>query len=114
MAIEAELADGRILEFPDGTDPAVIQSTVKRMIAGGSAPAPAATPTASEPTDTSTGMDTGASTSLGSFNSAFCIFKYNTFIRFYAHFFGCIQKYFRMRFWIFDFISADDCLKIVL
>lgn len=42
MAIEAELADGRILEFPDGTDPAVIQSTVKKMIAGGSAPAPTA------------------------------------------------------------------------
>lgn len=40
MAIEAQLADGRILEFPDGTDPAVIQSTVKRMIAGGQ-PAPA-------------------------------------------------------------------------
>ena len=30
--IEAELADGRILEFPDGTDPAVIQSTVKKLI----------------------------------------------------------------------------------
>jgi hypothetical protein len=34
MAIEAELADGRILEFPDGTDPLVIQATIKRMIAG--------------------------------------------------------------------------------
>lgn len=33
MAIEAQLADGRILEFPDGTDQAVIQSTVKRLIA---------------------------------------------------------------------------------
>lgn len=32
MTIQAELADGRVLEFPDGTDPAVIQSTVKRMI----------------------------------------------------------------------------------
>lgn len=30
--ITAELADGRKLEFPDGTDPAVIQSTVKRII----------------------------------------------------------------------------------
>lgn len=30
--MRAELADGRILEFPDGTDPAVIQSTVKRML----------------------------------------------------------------------------------
>ena len=42
MAIEAELADGRILEFPDGTAPEVIQRTVKSLIAGGqkeSAPA---------------------------------------------------------------------------
>ena len=41
MAIEAELADGRILEFPNGTDPAVIQSTVKRIMGVGSAPAAA-------------------------------------------------------------------------
>jgi len=45
MAIEAQLADGRILEFPDGTDQAVIQSTVKRLIAESApkkaAPAPA-------------------------------------------------------------------------
>jgi hypothetical protein len=40
MAIEAELADGRILEFPDGTDPLVIQATIKRMIAGGKAAQP--------------------------------------------------------------------------
>ncbi len=32
MTIQAQLADGRVLEFPDGTDPQVIQSTVKRMI----------------------------------------------------------------------------------
>jgi hypothetical protein len=32
MSIEAELADGRILEFPDGTDPAVVQATVKRVL----------------------------------------------------------------------------------
>lgn len=32
MAIQAQMADGRILEFPDGTDPSVIQSTVKRLI----------------------------------------------------------------------------------
>lgn len=32
MPIEAELPDGRILEFPDGTDPSVIQSTVKRIL----------------------------------------------------------------------------------
>lgn len=30
--IEAELPDGRVLEFPDGTDPTVIQSTVKKML----------------------------------------------------------------------------------
>lgn len=32
MTITANLADGRVLNFPDGTDPAVIQSTVKRLI----------------------------------------------------------------------------------
>ncbi len=32
MTITANLADGRVLNFPDGTDPAVIQATVKRMI----------------------------------------------------------------------------------
>lgn len=31
--MEAELPDGRVLEFPDGTDPAVIQRTVKQMLA---------------------------------------------------------------------------------
>ncbi|MEE9459618.1 MAG: hypothetical protein V3V84_07645 [Candidatus Bathyarchaeia archaeon] len=30
--IQAELADGRILEFPDGTDPAVIQAAVKQIL----------------------------------------------------------------------------------
>jgi hypothetical protein len=30
MTIEVELVDGRILEFPDGTSPAVIQSTAKK------------------------------------------------------------------------------------
>lgn len=41
--IEAELADGTIMEFPEGTDPAVIQNTVKRMIGGqsGANPQPA-------------------------------------------------------------------------
>ena len=38
MTIRAELADGRVLEFPDGTDPAVIQATVKRIVGGSSAP----------------------------------------------------------------------------
>lgn len=32
--MRAELADGRVLEFPDGTDPAVVQATVKKVIAG--------------------------------------------------------------------------------
>lgn len=30
--MQAQLEDGRILEFPDGTDPAVIQSTVKKLL----------------------------------------------------------------------------------
>ena len=33
MTIQAQLADGRVLEFPDGTDPNVIQATVKKMLA---------------------------------------------------------------------------------
>lgn len=32
--IEARLADGRVLRFPDGTDPSVIQSTVKKQLGG--------------------------------------------------------------------------------
>jgi hypothetical protein len=40
MTIRAELADGRVLEFPDGTDPSVIQSTVKSMIAAEPKPQP--------------------------------------------------------------------------
>lgn len=40
MAIQAQLADGRVLEFPDGTDPTVIQATVKRVIGGGTSIAP--------------------------------------------------------------------------
>lgn len=36
----AELSDGRELEFPDGTDPAVVQSTVKRVLGAGSETAP--------------------------------------------------------------------------
>ena len=38
MAIEAQLADGRILEFPDGTDPSIIQATVKRIVAQSAPP----------------------------------------------------------------------------
>lgn len=33
MAMYAELHDGRRLEFPDGTDPSVIQGTVKKVLA---------------------------------------------------------------------------------
>lgn len=33
MTMRAELHDGRVLEFPDGTDPSVIQTTVKKMLA---------------------------------------------------------------------------------
>jgi len=46
MTIQAELADGTILEFPDGTDPAVIQKTVKSVMAQnqGLRPEQAATP----------------------------------------------------------------------
>lgn len=36
--IEAELADGTILEFPDGTDPSIIQQRVKSMLAQQQAP----------------------------------------------------------------------------
>lgn len=41
MAIEAELADGRVLEFPDGTDPGVIQATVKKVMGASTTPPPA-------------------------------------------------------------------------
>lgn len=37
MSVYAELADGRKLEFPDGTDSAVIQATVKKVV-GAAAP----------------------------------------------------------------------------
>lgn len=33
MSMTAQLADGRTLSFPDGTDPAVIQATVKKVLA---------------------------------------------------------------------------------
>lgn len=47
MAITAELHDGTRLEFPDGTDPAVIQQTVKKVLASRE-PASAPAPTAAE------------------------------------------------------------------
>ena len=39
MSVTAELSDGRRLEFPDGTDPAVVQATVKKIVTG-AAPTP--------------------------------------------------------------------------
>jgi hypothetical protein len=33
MAIQARLADGRVLNFPDGTDPEVINRTVRSLLA---------------------------------------------------------------------------------
>ena len=38
MTIEAELADGRVLEFPDGTRPEIIQATVKKLLTTQGAP----------------------------------------------------------------------------
>jgi hypothetical protein len=38
MTIEAQLADGRVLQFPDGTDPAVVQRTVKAVLGQSAAP----------------------------------------------------------------------------
>jgi hypothetical protein len=37
VTVTAELADGRHLEFPDGTDPGVVQATVKRLLGAGQA-----------------------------------------------------------------------------
>ena len=54
MAIEAKLADGRVLRFPDGTNPDVIDSTVQNLLAE-SRPAPA--PKAAKP---EAGYDFGA------------------------------------------------------
>lgn len=44
--MEAELADGTILEFPDGTDPLVIQDTVKKMLGATQQPTTPVQPTA--------------------------------------------------------------------
>jgi hypothetical protein len=46
--IYAELADGRKLEFPDGTDPSVVQSTVKKVLGVNTSNAPDQ-PTALQP-----------------------------------------------------------------
>lgn len=57
MSIRAELSDGRVLEFPDGTDPQVIQATVKRVIGQGQSKAGV---TPKEPTEEA-GIMSGAS-----------------------------------------------------
>ena len=66
MAIEAELADGRILEFPDGTKPEVIQATVKRVLGIQAAPTATATPAAESFTtgDPMGGLDLGLSSAM--------------------------------------------------
>ena len=46
MTKRAQLADGRVLEFPDDTPPEVIDRVVKELIATGKSPTPAAPPTA--------------------------------------------------------------------
>lgn len=48
MAITAELHDGTRLEFPDGTDPAVIQATVKRLMSQQPQQAPQQAPQAAQ------------------------------------------------------------------
>jgi len=47
--MRAELADGTVLEFPDGTDPAVIQATVKKMVSGTEAPVQPSIPPSNVP-----------------------------------------------------------------
>jgi hypothetical protein len=49
MTIQAELADGRILEFPDGTSSEVIQGVVKKLVSGGVPAAATAAPAAPAP-----------------------------------------------------------------
>jgi hypothetical protein len=45
----AQLADGRVLEFPDDTPTEVIDRVVKELIAADKSPTPAATPAAAAP-----------------------------------------------------------------
>lgn len=54
----AELADGRELEFPDETDPAIVQATVKRVIASSASPA-------------TTPMERGSSVGMGVWDPVF-------------------------------------------
>lgn len=51
MTIKAQLDDGRVLEFPDGTDPSVIQSTVKKVIAQSQPSIESEQPKIAEPED---------------------------------------------------------------
>jgi hypothetical protein len=45
MTVEAELSDGTVLEFPDGTHPDVVRQTVKRQLGlAGPAKPPAPAP----------------------------------------------------------------------
>jgi hypothetical protein len=57
MVVKAQLADGRSLEFPDGTDPAVVQRTVKNLLGKGGPPEPEL--------DTTTGAPWGVRTGVG-------------------------------------------------
>ena len=50
MTIEAELFDGTVLEFPDGTDPQVIQKAVKAQTALRKQAATVTTPDPAAPT----------------------------------------------------------------
>lgn len=63
MAIEARLADGRILRFPDGTKPEVVDSTVQNLLAEGKAASAKKTTQVAEPEaeyDFGSPMGTGA------------------------------------------------------
>ncbi len=65
MTIEAELPDGTVLEFPDGTDQAVIQRVVRQQLGvgdPGEQPAPAAATAPQAPAETSL---TGLASNLG-------------------------------------------------
>lgn len=58
MTVTAELHDGTTLEFPDGTDPAVVQATVKKVLSSrsGQAPQPAQQPQPEQPTGPSAAL----------------------------------------------------------
>lgn len=66
MTIKAELADGRVLEFPDGTSREVIQATVKKVISGEVGPAASGQSSVEgqEGAEASPGSDTADTASL--------------------------------------------------